>query len=232
MRFALGLLMATLFCSPLLSSCQYATNEPIKPDFDYFPLETGHYVIYDVQEQQYALNAAPIQRTYQLKEVVGAPYADVTGQTAYRLMRYRRTIESQPWQADSVWSARIVNNEAIRTENGRDFVQLLFPVRNLLTWNGNRRNALGLEAYTARNVGQAYRVQDKQFDETVTIFGQADSTLISQTKRMDVYARQVGLIYKERLNLQFCTSSPTCIGHYQIDYGTQQVYRIRTYGNE
>lgn len=213
-----------------LVSCQSSITEPDATGLDYFPLETGRYSIYDVQEQQYALNAASIHRAYQLKEVVGAPYTDVTGQTAYRLNRYRRTTESQPWQADSVWSSRIVNNEAIRTENSRDFVQLLFPVSNELTWNGNRRNALGSDTYTARNVGQLYRVQDKEFDQTITVLGQNDSTLIRQTKLVAVYARQVGLIYKERINLQFCTSSPTCIGHNQIDYGTQQIYRIRAYG--
>ncbi|MVM34282.1 hypothetical protein GO755_29900 [Spirosoma sp. HMF4905] len=215
-----------------LIGCQWKTTEPETTDLNYFPLETGRYVVYDVQERQYTLNAAPLLQTYQLKEVVGQPYTDVTGQTAYRLMRFRRVSDSQPWQTDSVWSARIVNNEAIRTENGRDFVQLVFPISNQLSWDGNRRNALGLDTYTARNAGQFYRVQDKQFDQIVTVLGKNDSTLIAQTKHVAVYAQQVGLIYKEQINVQFCSSSPACIGHNQIDYGTQQVYRIQAYGNQ
>ena len=154
----------------------------------------------------------------------------MTGKPAYRIIRYRRPSEAQPWQADSIWAARIVNGEAIRTENGRDFVQLVFPLTNLLTWDSNHRNNLGSINLTARNVGQPYRVLAKPFDETVTVSAQPDSTLISLTKHLDVYARQIGLIYKERVNLQFCIASPACTGHSQIDYGTQQIYRIRTYG--
>ncbi|GAB4013776.1 hypothetical protein GCM10028808_34120 [Spirosoma migulaei] len=196
------------------------------------PLETGRYIIYDVEEKRYSLSSAPILLMYQLKETIGASYTDVTGQPAYRLLRYRRLSDNQLWQADSVWSARKVNNEIIRTENGRDFVQLLVPVSNQLSWDGNRFNTLGSDTYTARNVGEIYRVQGKQFDQTVTVVGQTDSTLISQTKNIAVYARQVGLIYKERINFQFCIATPACLGHNQIDYGTQQVYRIRALGKE
>ena len=216
----------------LFVGCQSSTPEPITYGFDYFPLETGRYVIYDVEEQQYVVNAISVQRTYQLKEVVGSAYSDVTGQPAYRLMRYRRTTESQPWQADSIWSARIVNQEAIRTENGQDFVKLVFPINAVLIRNGNRRNVSAPDEYEMRNVGQAYSVSGKPFDETVTVVEQDDSTLTGQDKRIDIYARQIGLIYKERTQLQFCTATPTCIGYAQIDYGIRQVYRIRTYGKE
>ena len=216
----------------LLLGCQSTTTEPVSAGYDYFPLTTGQYIIYDVQEQQYALNAAPVQRAYQLKEVVAASYTDVTGQTAYRLLRYRRAADGQPWQADSVWSARLVNAEAIRTENGRDFVKLLFPVSDRLTWNGNQLNSFGDDTYELRNSNQPYRVSDKQYDQTVTVVAQNDSTLVSQDKRIEVYARQVGLVYKERTQLQFCSSSPACVGKYQIDYGIRQVYRINASGHE
>lgn len=221
---------ALLAALVVFSGCQSSTTEPVTSGYDYFPLETGRYVIYDVQEQQYDLNTALIQRTYQLKEVVGKTYSDVTGQTAYRLMRYRRSAESGQWQADSVWSAHIVNNKAIRTENGQDLVKLLFPVNDLLSGNG--RNASGSDDYITRNVGQSYHVSGKEFDETVTVVAQDDSTLTSQEKRIEVYARQIGMIYKEQTQLQFCIATPACTGLSQIDYGIRQVYRIRTYGNE
>ncbi|WP_020601664.1 hypothetical protein [Spirosoma spitsbergense] len=216
----------------LLSGCQLPITDSGAAGHDYFPLETDRYVIYGVEEQQFSLNAPPVSRTYQLKERIGQPYTDVTGQTAYRLFRYRRTTENQPWQADSVWAVRLVNNEAIRTENGRDFVRLVLPVANQLSWDSNRYNQLGRDDYTIRNAGQPYRVQDKPFDETVTVSKQLDSTLISVKKRIDVYARQVGLIYAERVAVQFCTATPACSGRNQIDYGTKQVYRIQTYGIE
>ncbi|GAB4015944.1 hypothetical protein [Spirosoma koreense] len=212
--------------------CQSSTTEPVTIDSSYFPLETGRYIIYDVQEQQYRLNAAPTERTYQLKEQIGEAYSDVEGQQSYRLMRYRRAKETEPWQADSVWSVRLFHDEAIRAENGKDFVKLVFPVMNRLSWNGNQRNGADRDDYELRNVGQVYYVLDKPFDQTATVVAQDDSTLTAQDRRLEVYARQIGLIYKERTQLQFCTATPACLGHSQIDYGIRQVYRIRTYGKE
>lgn len=222
----------SLFQIWLLVSCQLSTPELTAPDYDYFPLETGRYCIYDVQKEQFTPTSLPTRQNYQLKEVIGLPYIDVTGQTAYRLMRYRRTDERQAWQADSVWAVRLVNNEAIRSENGLDFVMLLFPVGNQLRWNGNGRNSREPDDYMARNAGQPYNVLAKQFDRTVTVVAQNDSTLIAQDKRLDVFARQVGLIYRERTHLQFCTASSACIGKNQIEYGTRYIYCIRTYGKE
>ena len=59
----------------------------------YFPLEAGHFVIYTVEEQQFPLTGPSVSRSYQLKERIGQPYTDVTGQTAYRLFRYRRSTD-------------------------------------------------------------------------------------------------------------------------------------------
>ncbi|MDB5241985.1 MAG: hypothetical protein JWP57_2610 [Spirosoma sp.] len=212
--------------------CQSVGTDPASPGYDYFPLSTGYYVIYNVEERQYSLSAPAVLRTYQVKEVVGAPYADVTERPAHRLFRYRRLVESQPWQADSIWSARLIDDEAIRTENGLDFVKLRFPLSDQLRWDGNRHNGVGQDQYEARNSGKPYRVSDKEFSETVTVVAQQDSTLISQDKRIEVYAKQVGLIYKERVQLQFCSSTPACIGTSQIDYGIRQVYRIHSSGHE
>jgi len=188
--------------------------------------------VYDVSEQQYALNAPPVQRTYQVKEVIGAPYTDATGQSAYRLMRYRRAALAAGWQLDSIWTIQRTDNQLIRTENGLAFVSLLFPVSERLTWNGNRYNALGEEPYELRNVGQPYRVSDTTYDQTLTVMGRNDSTLISHDKRLTVFARQVGIVYRERIQLQFCSSTPACVGTNQIDYGIRQIYRLRQYGTE
>ncbi len=216
----------------LLSGCQLRDIDSGAAGDRYFPLETGRYIIYGVEEQQYTLTAPPVSRTYQLKERIGQPYTDVTGQTAYRLFRYWRTTENQPWQADSIWAVRLVNNEAIRTENGRDFVRLVLPVSNLLSWDSNRYNQLGRDEYTMRNAGQPYRVLGKAFNETVTVSNPLDSTLISVKKRIYVYARHVGLIYAERVAIHYCTATPACSGRNQIEYGMEQVYRIQTYGIE
>lgn len=215
-----------------LLSCQRDPVADTGSGYEYAPVETGRYCVYDVSEQQYALNAPPVQRAYQVKEVIGAPYTDATGQSAYRLMRYRRAALAAGWQLDSIWTTQRTDNQLIRTENGLAFVSLLFPVSERLTWNGNRYNALGDDTYELRNVGQPYRVSDTTYDQTLTVMGRNDSTLISHDKRLTVFARQVGIVYRERIQLQFCSSTPACVGTNQIDYGIRQIYRLRQYGTE
>lgn len=228
-----GVLSLLLAALTALAGCRTRSLLPVSPGYEYFPLQTGRYVIFDVDEQRYPFGATtPFVRAYQVKEVIGLAYTDVTGRQAYRLMRYHRLADGKPWQADSVWSARRSDSEGIRTENGLDFIKLRFPVSDGLRWNGNRYNALGEDDYELRNSQQPYRVSDKEFGKTVTVIAQQDSTLLAQDKRIEIYASGLGLIYKERIQLQYCSSAPTCIGTYQIDYGIRQIYRIRSSGSE
>lgn len=222
--------MLTLF----IGSCQTRSSPRPDPTADsvYFPLASGQYILYDVSEHLYSLTASPVTRTYQLKEVVGLVYTDLTGQPAYPLQRFRRNQAGQPWQPDSVWTARRTSTEAIRTENGRDFVKLVFPATENTRWDGNQLNALGGDDYEIRNNTLPFRVQANVFDRTLTVIQQNDSTLLSQDKRLEIFAPQVGLVYKETRRLQFCSSSPACIGTGQVAYGFQQIYRIQSYGKE
>ncbi len=219
-------------CWLLLLSCTSQETTPIDPGFDYLPLVTGRFVMYDVTEQRFSLTAAPVTSTYQLKETTGAGYADVTGQPAFRIHRFRRPNAQAPWQTDSLWTARTDSRVAIRTENGADFVKLAFPLVNRRRWNGNLFNQFAEDTYELRSLNQPFSVGTQTFAQTATVFQQNDSTLVSQDKRIEVYARQVGLVYKETVQLQFCSSSPSCVGKAQIDFGVRRYVRVASYGTE
>ncbi|MBO0948517.1 hypothetical protein [Fibrella forsythiae] len=220
------------FCWLVLLSCNSPETAAPNVGLDYMPLTTGRFVIYDVTEQRYSLTAAPVTSTYQLKETVGVSYTDVTGQPAFRLQRFRRANVQAPWQIDSLWTARVDSRMAIRTENGADFVKLIFPPAERSRWNGNLFNQFQEDIYELRNVHQPYSVGTQTFAETATVLQQNDSTLVSQDKRVEVYARQVGLVYKETVQLQFCSSTPSCVGKAQIDFGVRRYVRLASYGTE
>ena len=223
--------LLTCFLWVLLFSCQQADVVVYDPGTDYLPLETGRFVIYDVTEQRYSLTAPPATTTYQLKETVGNTYTDVTGQPAYRLQRYRRINAQAAWQTDSLWTARSSAQLAIRTENGADFVKLMFPLAERNEWNGNAYNQYQKDVYTLRQVRKPYTVGTQTFAETATVVQHSDSNLVSQDKRVEVYAKQVGLIYREMVQLQFC-SSGVCVGKSQIDFGVRRYVRLASYGKE
>lgn len=226
-----GTLFAVLLTTLALTGCETDLAPQALPEHDYFPLQTGRFVVYDVEETRYALNANPVTQRYQLKEVTGPAFLDAARQTAYQLIRSRRTASDQPWLPDSLWTTRLSTNEAIRAENGQEIVKLVFPVSDFLIWNANRHNTREADGYELRNVGLLFRVQATEFPETVTVVAQEDSTLIALDKRLEVYARQVGMVYRETTRLSYCAES-ACLGKAKIDYGTRQIYRLREHGQE
>ena len=109
---------------------------------------------------------------------------------------------------------------------------MLFPPAERLSWNGNIYNTLGEDNYELKNVNRPLKIGGTTFERTATVVQQNDSTLVNQDKRVEVYAAEVGLIYRERVNVQFCSSTPACVGKAQIDFGTRQFVRFRKAGNE
>ncbi len=219
---------AFLSCSRPCTDCA-----PTPTGAEFFPLKIGTFVEYEVQEQEFALGRPPVERSYQLKELMAEKYQNVAGQAAYRIVRFYRQSAAQSWQPDSTITLRITaNGQAIRNENGRDFLKMTLPVYEKATWNGNAYNALGQDQYEASRVGKPFKVNGQTFERTATVVQQNDSTLVGQDKRLEIYAADVGLIYRENNNVQFCSSLPACVGKAQIDFGKRQYVRFKKMGLE
>ncbi|WP_128544958.1 hypothetical protein [Larkinella soli] len=193
-------------------------------------METGRYWVYEVTEQEFPLGAGPLRRTYQFRERLEALPDGPSGQKNFRVLRYRRSLEGQPWQPDSAFILTRQEHLILRTERNVSYLMLVLYATEGIRWNGNAYNFLDSDDYEVRNLGRTFSVTNQSFPETVTVIQQNDSTRVSQDRRLQVYARNVGLIYQEIIRLQFCTSQPSCIGKGQIDYGIRQWVRIREYG--
>lgn len=229
-KYKVNLFLIVFLINACTRPCQDCTSPTIGKQF--FPTEIGLFVEYDVNETETNLGRPAVVRQYQLKEVVVEQYTDATGDRTYRIARFRRDLEGQRWQPDSTITLRFKIDHAIRNENGRDFVKMVFPVAEKTTWNGNIYNNLGEDLYELKNVNKPFKVGMTSFGQTATIIQQNDSTLVNQDKRIEVYAANVGLVYRERISVQFCSSTPVCIGKAQIDFGTQQYIRFKRTGKE
>jgi hypothetical protein len=192
----------------------------------------GSYIEYDVTEQEFLVGRSPQIRNYQLKERIEEQYKDISGQISFRIARFRRGDDKQSWLPDSTIVIKVSSNKIIRNEAGRDFVKIQFPLLEKATWNGNLYNNIGEDKYELKNVGAVYKIGNQTFPYTVTVLQQNDSTLVNQDKKIEIYAKEVGLIYKEKSVLQYCSSSAACVGKFQIDYGIKQVVRFRKLGKE
>lgn len=198
---------------------------------DFFPLETGRFIEYEVVETQYALAAPPATRTSWLREVVRERFTDATGRQAFRLERFRRATGAAPWRLDSVWTARLETGQAVKTEGNAPLVKLVFPAREGLRWNGNALNDRGMEECHIRRFDQPLTVANQSFPRTLEVVRREDSSLVALERRTERYARGVGLISWENTRLFYCMSA-ACLGKGRVDFGRQTIYRIRTHGKE
>ncbi|MEI7585432.1 hypothetical protein [Runella sp.] len=222
-----ALLCAIQACTP---ACEECANQRTGTEF--FPIEVGRFVEYEVSEEEVTLGRPATLRQYQLREVIAERYTDPTGQIAYRIARFRRNLDGQRWEPDSTITLRLKIDHAVRNENGRDFVKMLFPAVEKVSWNGNIYNNLGEDSYELKSVNKSLKVGGTTFDRTATVVQQNDSTLVNQDKRVEIYAADVGLIYRERVNVQFCSSTSACVGKAQVDFGTRQYIRYKNAGKE
>ena len=191
----------------LLAACGRPAENAPSAGYEYFPMEVGQYSVFEVQETEYTLTAGQTTRRYQVQETVTGQFTGLDGQPTYRLERASRTAADQSWQLDSVWTARRTPTEAIRTENGTSLIKLLFPLYNGQQWDANRLNNLAPETYRVEKFNEPLTLGSQPFEQTATVVQAAKSSLVDSVSRREIYARGVGLVYRERC-LLYTSPSP------------------------
>lgn len=153
---------------------------------------------------------------------------DASGTTVYQIERSRKS-RTDNWVTDSTITTWKTTDKAIRVENGQAIVKLRFPVENQLHWNGNEFNSLGEQNFELRNVDKSFYTDLTNFENTVTVLQQNDSTLVSLKRQQEVFADQIGLIHREQTSVYYCTTTD-CVGKGQILYGIKQVMTLTHFG--
>ncbi len=220
------------------------TNQPDETRF--YPLQPGRFVVYTVTQTRYRPNQEPVLTTFQRKERVGTAFTDAAGLPAFRIERFRRAGEALPWLADSVGSAQWANGQLRRSQNGLTAIALMLPVYDQSRWNpalyagagsmvsGNSGANAGANEgrfYEIQNSYQPVLVGNMRFGPSLRVQQRADSTGLGLDKRHEIYALDVGVVYREMVQVQFCYA-PGCIGQARIETGTRQEEHVLSYGME
>lgn len=221
--------------SLVILACGSASDEepepPLDPDLgkSYFFLEEGKYREYNVYEIRYY--AVDISDTfeYQIREEVGEPFLNPSGQASHLVNRFIRDDPSQTWELDSVWTARIEGDKAISVENNVPLVKMVFPADTKRRWDGNLLNSR--QATTQRYVdfNSNFTVGLNTFLETAEIEINNDQDGITfRDIRREVYRDSIGLIYKYYDEVKLC-SRPECLGQQLVESG--RFYREELYAH-
>jgi len=214
--------IAVLFIPTLLlfSSCgSNVVEEPIEFGYDYFPLEIGKYLEYDVDSTLYDIGSSNVivyNNSIQVREEVTDSFPDNEGRIIYRIDRFERKDETEEWRIKDVWTATVTDRQAERVEENLRFIKLVFPVsENTNPWNGNKyidENLVipiaGESVFVFKNWLYEYREIDGSlsvgtynFDDVVTVYQADEENFIELRRSYEQYAKGIGLIYREILIL-------------------------------
>lgn len=207
-----------------MTSCS-KDNLPLSFDTSYFPLGIGQSTQFDVERTDYSLSSPLKITNITTLQIISGSFKDINDQLIFNTTHFVQ-INNSEWNLDSTNTAWRTLDKAMSQENGQTLINMIFPVANGVIWNGNLFNANGEEMFRMINIGKPYQTETTLFTNTITIIRQDDSTLLSRNKYIEIYAKDVGLIRKEKIFLKYC-NTPDCVGKGIINSGWTEFSSIK-----
>lgn len=220
-----------IFILFLFSSCKKRNEIFTSPEVtDYYPLEVGKYITYDLDSTVYYINfgqqASVIH--YQVQDKVDAQITDNLGRTAYRILRFIRKDASQPWVANNTFMVVPTANSIEFVENNLRYLKLEQPIRQDFSWKGNNfidtysnyTDVKYLEDwdYIYDSINVPLTINSIAIDSTIKVFerdeflGQDPSIPGTQYAEknysVEKYGKGIGLIYREFLHWEYQGEQP------------------------
>jgi len=199
----------------LYFSCDRLLDEVAPTTFEYYPIESGKYRIYQVDSVVYdEYNCTMHSSTFFIKEETGQAVLDGEGDTMHSVRRYIKEDSSAEWTLLNIWSEKIEDNQLQRVENNQRFIKLVFPAKENTSWDGIvfiRRDTLvairggsidqykDWDDFTMKNVGET-------FLDTISNVIYPDALLVEQVDKInniekrfsrEVFSKEIGMVYKE-----------------------------------
>jgi hypothetical protein len=215
MRNCLKTLLAAGFACVLLAinSCKKEPNNyAVNYEYNYYPLDSGHYVIYNVDSIQYNFNGVQTSDTirYQEMQVIGDTFYDNQNRLNHYVDNYRRADSTQAWFFDRRWYALLTTTNLQLVEDDLRYIKLIFPPVANTPWNGNQYippgnviiagdqyNVFNNWSYFYENIDTTYNINNLTLNNAIIVSEVNSVNLIQETLRTEVYAPNVGLIYQE-----------------------------------
>jgi hypothetical protein len=186
----------------------------------YFPLAIGDYRVYNVQFEEYLQGDTVTKQSFQLRERVDTLFNNLAGQLTYKIIRSKRANSSENWIDDSLITVTVTNDQLIHQSGNLSLVKMVFPVKENQYWSPNVYNNLDFDTlangsaapkllrshYT--EVGQPFSVGNSYYPKTVKVVVNDEETFINIDKREEVYAEDIGLVYKKYNIINYCTQQP------------------------
>ena len=186
--------LSIFLLSLLLVSCK-KNNGEVDFHHEYFPLQPGTFVEYQVTETEYISSVAHTD-SYKIKTVVGDTIIDNSGRIARKFYRYIYDEFKQQYVVKDLWTAIIDQERAELVEENQRMIKLVFAPTSSKEWDGNAFNIYEEAFLYYDKIHKPYKVGNLDFDSTLVV--EEDSTLnfIEYKRKYEVYAAGIGMIKK------------------------------------
>lgn len=208
---------------------------------EYYPLKPGKTFTYRLDSTVIInFGQSLATRYYLAKDSVESQFNDAQGRPSFRIFRYLAdTAKTQPWTYLATYVATFDDQkkQVEYVNNNQRFIVLHQPLSEGFSWSGNsyietRSGAfiyMDGWSYSYQNIDQPYTVRKGKIDSTITVLqtdevtppGPFSPSSYQQTNySLEVYAKGVGLIYKEFLHKTWQITPPPA--HWDDDsYGVK-----------
>ena len=217
------------------NSCKKDTTPLPDMGYNYFPNDVGRYVVYDVDSLVYNdanlnpnTHLAPVDTfRFQIKEKITSVFSDNLNRPTLRLERFVKiysdtlSYNQMPWKFRNVWTENRTTSTAEKVEENVRYIKLAFPVKENQTWNGNAQNYNQEMNYYYAFYDQRIKVGGVFYDSALQVIQYDDGGGIFTERQLytEKYARNVGMIYKQEINV----FSQPFAGWNNLTYGSDSV---------
>jgi hypothetical protein len=240
--------VGSLFLFLILVSCKKETETfQTASVSDYFPLQVGKYITYDLDSTLFtAFGQTQTVVHYQAQDRVDAQIVDNIGRPSYRIIRFMRKNDTQPWVAHNTFMVTVTENSVEYNENNLRFIKLRLPVVQDFSWKGNSfinttSNDPDLQYlsdwdYIYDSVGMPLTINSLTIDSTVKVFerdeflgndpSNASTQYAEKTYSVEKYGKGIGLIYREFMRWEYQGPQPPfpddpVVPGYYVGYGVK-----------
>lgn len=219
--FRTGLFFLLVFS---MGSCKKESKDIFNTDpiDTYYPLQVGKYITYRLDSTVYLpFGTTSVIRTYQVKYYTDAQITDNLGRTAFRIIRFIRKNENDPWVSDATFMSLVAGSQAEFVENNLRYIKMRLPIQDGTSWKGNSYidtysinstvRYLDSWDYVMDSVGFPAGVGSLVFEKTLRV-NQRDEVLGDPSDpdafseinfSVEKYAAGVGMIYRKFFHSEY-----------------------------
>lgn len=181
-------------------SCKKSEQQTINMGYNYFPLITNSYSIYQVDSIVWDdYNTTVDTFHYQVKLIVDSQYFDNENRESYRWKKFVKN-DTNTWVFNTNYTLTITNDRLESVQENMRYIKLIFPVVAGASWDYNSLNIDLASKTQYSDVDYQTKVLNQNYDSCSTVTYQDELNLIQEFFYEEKYARNVGMIYSKHIN--------------------------------